>query len=101
MSEHEWRGNYVAKPEPSTVPEPLDGAEYIAYMNTAALLGRATLDLPIERMLRNISQAEVLGPILDPTAYMRGGKNLTHHRRYLEALREVQKLAREIMEAGV
>lgn len=46
----------------------------------------ATLNIvPLEDMLRTVETADSFGPLLDPTSYMHGAKNLPAQREVLEA----------------
>lgn len=58
---------------------------------------RALNLLPLERMLAEVEQMQVLGPILDPTAYRDGGgRNLADQRRIIAAAKDLQVTCEQI-----
>lgn len=76
-------------------------AEFRATMGQVELLARTLSSLDpdaLPRLLHAIERAEALGPIMDPTAWVRGQTKLTMLRAHAAALRTAR---REIIRAGV
>lgn len=76
--------------------------DYRGHMDVLASAGRSlllvaeTVDVP--ELLRIVNEAETLGPILEPTAYQRGGgTNLTDQRRFLEAIQAFQRACQSVI----
>ena len=68
-----------------------DAGAWTDYMDVVSSVVRTVSILPIRDMLDQLGQMETLAPILEPTAYQRGGgDNLRDQRDVLEALRGVQ-----------
>ncbi len=52
--------------------------EYEAYMHKLALTASVIADVPLAELHNHVAHAEALGPILEPTMWIRGGAdNLT------------------------
>lgn len=66
--------------------------DYVAKMDRLCLLAGLLKDEPIVEMLNHIEHLHAVAPILDPTAYRDGMKNLDDQRDLLEALRQVQRV---------
>lgn len=72
--------------------QPLSAAQYEAGLEMLAQAFRLVQLVPIEPLREHLSKAETLGPILDPTAYMRGGRErLQDQRDVIEAAAAVWK----------
>lgn len=70
---------------------------YAEEMNGVVLAVQMLAQSPVDELLALVQQAETLGPILEPTAYMRGGsKRLYEQRRMLTACAEVVRVWRQI-----
>lgn len=54
----------------------MTGEEYQEYLNRLSLAGQLIADVPIAELLNTISHCDTIGPIVDPTAWMRGADNL-------------------------
>lgn len=66
--------------------QPMTDYEYHAAMDLVVAAGRLLISCPLDRLRDNLSQIEALAPILEPTAYQRGGgRNLDNQRRILDA----------------
>lgn len=72
--------------------------EYSACMGAAEGVARMLLLLPLGDMLEAINRAETLGPILDPTLYLRGARGLEQQKQVIRALYTAQC---EIKEAAI
>jgi hypothetical protein len=59
-------------------------------LSTLALIARG---LELDQFLSQARQAEAVGPILDPTAYQRGGTKLRQVIELAEAVKVVKKIA--------
>lgn len=61
-------------------------AEYRMHMDLLAATGRLLLMVPVDELLQVVNLSETLGPILEPTAFLRGGaERLVEQRQVLEA----------------
>lgn len=67
-------------------------------MDRLVLLAGMLRDEPLEEMLRHLHHVDSIGPILDPTAYRKGMRNIDPQRKLLNALLGVQRVVREIEE---
>ena len=60
--------------------------EYKAHLHRLALAAKVISDIPIAELRNFITHAETLGPILEPTAWIRGGAdNLREHEELVRA----------------
>ena len=76
-------------------------ADYRPTMDRLCMLAGLLRDEPIAEMLNHITRIHSIGPILDPTSYARGMRNLDDQRDLLEALLKVQRVVRKLAkEAG-
>jgi len=76
-----------------TADQPLTAEQYQAAMDLLAQAFRMVQLVPVAALRDHLSRAETLGPMLDPTAYMRGG------RENLEDQADVIKAASAVMNA--
>jgi hypothetical protein len=82
-------------PESTTVA--MSDAEYRAHMNALAALVRVMRTLPVDALLDIVQRCETVAPLLEPTAYMRGGsRRLDEQRRLLTAARDLVRVAEAI-----
>lgn len=64
----------------------MTGAEYTAAMDRVMLAVALLAMEPLDDLLMMVERAETLGPLLEPTAYQRGGRRrLNEQRRILAA----------------
>lgn len=56
-----------------TMPEPMSGDEFKTAMDRISLVVGLLREEPIDRLVGMVDWAQTLGPLLEPTAYMRGG----------------------------
>jgi hypothetical protein len=74
--------------------EQLTDAEYRTYMDLVTAACRMLLMVPIDDLLATVQHAETLGPILEPTAFLRGGAdNLAAQREVLQAAQRLREVA--------
>jgi len=72
-------------------------SEYVDQMNTIMVAVQLLSTSPVEELREIVSKVETLGPILEPTAYQRGGhKRLYEQRRVLDAVANLVKVYRDI-----
>lgn len=74
----------------------MDDHEYLDTQDQIMVLAKLTLDLDVDGFLRRIDEAEVVGPILDPTLYRQASGNLEKIKRIAEAVRGLQRVAKEV-----
>lgn len=67
--------------------------EYTEAQTQLEWLGSVVLNLPLDEMLTAIAHSEAVGPIVDPTLYIRASKQLGQVRELVEAFRAVQRVA--------
>ncbi len=60
--------------------------EYEGYLERLSMTAQLIADVPIANLLNHVTTADTLGPILEPTMWMRGGAdNLREARDLLDA----------------
>jgi hypothetical protein len=76
--------------------EPMTDAEYRAGMALVTFGVRILLTAPVDRLRHNLAQVETLGPLVEPTAYLRGGADrLREQRELLDAVDRLVAVARK------
>ncbi len=76
---------------------PLTDLEYTVGIDLVTNAVRILRVAPVARLLATLSPIEALAPVLEPTAFARGGaRNLDHQRRLLKAVAEVLRVADDI-----
>lgn len=68
----------------------MDELDYRLYLHQAWMIAQLVDSLPAGDMLNAISQAEAIGPILDPTLYRDKASRMMEDRRLLESLANVK-----------
>jgi hypothetical protein len=77
----------------------LDGEQYRLWMDALVETFRPVQLVPLDEMREHLGRAETLGPILEPTAYQRGGAdNLDDQRDILNAAYAVRRATERIRE---
>lgn len=67
--------------------------EYRVYMDLVVATCRTLLMVPVDELLATVQRAETVGPILEPTAFLRGGgENLVAQREVLEAAQRLRRI---------
>jgi hypothetical protein len=77
----------------------ISNAEYQACQDQMLLLARMVRDMPLVDFLQAISRAEAVGPMVDPTLYIRGRDKLEEIKLMAEGLRKFQLSLPSISEA--
>lgn len=80
--------------EPACEKEPYD---YKAEFDKIGLIARVASEIDVDRIQDVISRAHSIGPILDPTAYMRGMQNLEDQQELLTAFAPFARKAKAII----
>lgn len=70
--------------------------EYQMQLKNAYLLIGMVHNIPVKEMLEDISKAEVMGPLLDPTLWISNRQKMAEDKSVLEALLPVWKIAETI-----
>lgn len=68
----------------------MDGKTYINTQMRLIEIGKIADTLDLESFLRCISNAEAVGPIMDPTMYMKAAENLAAIRKLAESVVQVK-----------
>lgn len=77
--------------------QPINSEQYQAGLDAIVDACRIVLLIPLDELREFHAHAETLGPMLDPTMYMRGGRdNLDDQRDLLDAAEAVQAAGRRI-----
>ena len=84
-------------------PRAFDGAAvsdavYRTTQEQLVFLARFVDGMPLDAFLQRLEEADVLGPLLDPSLYMRAGHELDTVRDIARAAREFQAALRKIRE---
>ena len=75
--------------------------EYAQTQQQLILLAQFAKDLNLSGFLQRISQAESIAPIMDPTLWIRGHRQLEQIKRLAQALRPFQQeIQRQINEVA-
>lgn len=75
--------------------------EYVANLARLTSFCKLVQALPLDEMQSTNEHLQTIGPILDPTSYVRGGaSNLNEQRRIINAARELQKVVLELVESA-
>lgn len=72
---------------------------FTAVRDAAVAIGRAATCLTVEQISEAIAEADraqAVGPILDPTAFVRGTRSLDEQVRYLRAFRDFRAAIEEL-----
>ena len=54
----------------------MDKNEYLMVQNQILLIAGLVRDMPLTEFITAIGKAEALGPIIDPTLWIKGNKNM-------------------------
>lgn len=68
-------------------------AEYMLTQERLFLVAKMVSNMDLDGFLQRINHAEALGPVLDPTLFMRGATRLDAIKRLARAAKELQKAA--------
>jgi hypothetical protein len=68
----------------------IDEDVYRTELQRAYIVLAVVAMMPLDEMIDEISRAEALAPILDPTAFREKGRAMLEDRRLLVALRDVR-----------
>jgi hypothetical protein len=79
----------VSSPPPAIMP--LTDAEYAQTQSQLLLFAGLLRGMPLERFLESIQRAETVGPLLDPTLYMRAADALSAIKTIAFTLRDAQR----------
>lgn len=66
--------------------------EYINTQIQILAIRKITKDLPLTEFLSAIDKADILGPILDPTLWIKGNKPMRKIKELASCLLQLQKL---------
>ena len=73
--------------------------EILATQHKIRLIMQVVVDMPLQEMAEEINRADVLGPVLDPTAWRDGAPAMREWAELLKPLIEFQRLSRKIVPA--
>jgi hypothetical protein len=79
------------------MPEPFD---YKAEFDRLMLLLPFAAGIDLDRIEETLQDVDTLGPILDPTAWMRGQKNIDEQKEVVAAVAPLIRLAKKYQAAG-
>lgn len=70
--------------------------EYEHGMDVLTAAARLMLMVDVDALRTVVAQSEALGPIVEPTAYMRGGgRRLAEQRQFLDAVARLQSVCEQ------
>lgn len=85
----------------TTTTEPITQDEYVAALGILTNWAKTVQLFDLARLRDFVSKAETLAPLLEPTAYQRGGAdNLRDQRKFLNACATFQAAIRDITEVA-
>jgi hypothetical protein len=70
--------------------------EYILTRDAIIMIARLSMAVDVEGLLKRIKHAEAIGPILDPTLFLKASENLEKTKHIAEAVGYVKKMAQGI-----
>jgi len=71
--------------------------EVRATQTKIGLITQVVVDLPLQEMAEEIERADVLGPILDPTAWLESEHGMREWKELITPLIQFQKVARGLL----
>jgi hypothetical protein len=74
----------------------VDKEEYAQTQATILILADLVRDLPLAEFLSAIARADSIGPIVDPTLWMRGHENMHKIEQMAAGLRKFQTAVRAV-----
>ena len=75
-----------------------DATQWLAYMDIVSSSVRTLGMVPVAEMLDELNRMQTVAPILEPTAYVRGGgDNLRDQEELLRAVLQVQRAMEQIL----
>lgn len=79
------------------MPNKMTDAEYQETQQQLLLMAQMISNMPdLSKFLERINTAESVGPMLDPTSWLKGRGNLDKIKKLARAAWEFQKAAREV-----
>ena len=80
----------------------IDNDEYQLAQSMVMQIARLVRTLPLKKVLEAISKAEAVGPILDPTLYREGSRNMQDFKQLVVKLRAFQaEIEAQLEKVGV
>ncbi len=76
----------------------MDRQEYLQTQQQLIALSSVVVDIDLDEFVNMIGKAEVVGPIMNPTNYVKAMNNMSDLRRLAISLRPFQKVVKEIRE---
>ena len=76
----------------------MDRDKYELIQNQIMLLGSAVSDLDLDQFIEAIDRADSVGPILDPTLWIKTHDTMYQIRKLAVALKGFQKVVREMIQ---
>jgi len=73
-------------------------ADCVAFQSKLGLIGNVIMELPLEEYLEKAERATTLGPILDPTLYMKGAPSMDEWVDVARAMKECKDKLLKIRE---
>lgn len=83
-----------------TKAEDLDDETYILVQQQITAFAGVVRNMPLRAFLERIDRAESVAPMLDPTLFMRAGKNLAVIKVFAESLLTFQRAIQKLMGEG-
>ena len=75
----------------------ISNVEYEMTQAQIVMMARFVRDLPLEDFLQAIDRAEAVGPMVDPTLYIRGRDKLEQIKKMAQGLRKFQLALPEVL----
>lgn len=71
--------------------------DYLTVQQQLRALAQIVVDMPLADFINEITRAETIGPIIDPTLYIQASNNLTKLRELAETLLLFQRTIRKFI----
>lgn len=89
------RGSMFSGSELAPLPtdHPINDVTYISGMHTLTVAARLILLVDVDALRKVIAHAQTLAPVIEPTAYARGGgRRLAEQREFLDAVANLREV---------
>jgi len=76
----------------------MDKKDYIDTQTKIITMSQIVSELPLQKFISAIDQADTLGPLIDPTLWIQGQNQMKKVKKLAQALFEFQLVSKEIID---